>query len=98
MPNIRRAGKDITLDTLREQPARIFFPNEMADARVVNCYDQLTRAVKSGRLPKPYRVGNRMGWEGRDILAMLNASRRIGRSGKPESSEQPESGDQPAGA
>jgi hypothetical protein len=90
MPNIRRAGKDITLDTLREQPGRIFFPNDLADAGIVNCYDQLTRAVRSGRLPKPYRCGIRMGWEGRDILAMLDASRRSGRSGKPESAQQPE--------
>jgi hypothetical protein len=90
MPNIRRAGKDITLDTLRAQPGRIFFPNELADACVVNCYDSLTRAVKTGRLPQPYRIGNRMGWEGRDILKMVYASRR---------SEAPESGEEtPAAA
>jgi hypothetical protein len=76
MPNIRRAGSDITLDTLREHPGRIFFPSDLADARIVNCYDQLTRAVRSKRLPPPYRLGTRMGWEGRDILKMIGDSRR----------------------
>ncbi|MGH7055522.1 MAG: hypothetical protein ACREFK_02175 [Stellaceae bacterium] len=74
MPNIRHADKGVTVDTLRREPARIFFPSELAAGGIVHCYDTLTRAVAAKRLPPPYRIGRRIGWEGRALLRMIGAS------------------------
>lgn len=86
MPNITPANNGLTLDDLRRNPGQLVFPNGLAEIGVFRSYDAITRAVETGRLPKPYKLGQRSAWEGRAILRMVGASAAI-----PE-----DDGDQPA--
>jgi hypothetical protein len=67
----------LTLDDLRREPGRLIFPKDAAALGIAQSYDGLNRLVKTGKLPKPYRIGLRPAWEARAFLQMLGASPEI---------------------
>ncbi|HEY3911583.1 MAG TPA: hypothetical protein VGM07_17105 [Stellaceae bacterium] len=66
-----------TLDDLRKYPGRLVLTHELRAMGIAPSYDTLSNAVKDGRLPKPYKLGQRLAWEGRDVLKMIGASPEI---------------------
>jgi hypothetical protein len=84
VPNIVASDRAVSLDTLRNDPGRLLLTADLAALGLVVSYDGAARAVKLGRLPKPYRLPNgRPAWEARDVLAALEASRADGGSETP---------------
>ena len=85
MPNIvidRRRGDGgrnprVTLDDLRREPGALMFAHHARALGLADSYDGLKSLVKSGKLPEPYRIGNRPAWEARAFLRAIGASPTI---------------------
>jgi hypothetical protein len=73
MPKITPTTSGLTLDRLRRDPSQLLSSGNIAEMKIFQSHDALARAVKSGRLPEPYRAGLHRLWEGRAVLQMLGA-------------------------